>query len=190
MKYLELRNKIKLNLFTLVDVLKLFPAESSQLIKFQLSRFAKRKLIFQIKRSLYCFNPGDLDEFELANKLYQPSYISLESALNYYGLIPDIPQTITLVTLTTTKRITNDFGNFSYTKIKPDLFFGFTKIKSSRSLGFFNLAMKEKALLDYFYSRKIKSILELRLTTGQLDYDTYQKFARGFPSWVRKIKLK
>ena len=189
MKYLELQRKLKLNLFTLLDVQKLFPEENDHLIKVQISRFRQKRLIAQIKRGLYCFDPSEVDEFYLANKLYQPSYISLETALNYYGLIPDIPQSITSVALTTTKTIKNQFGTFTYTKISQKLFFGFQTVKSAKSSAHFNIASREKSLLDYFYVRKVTSPEEMRLDFGEINQKVYRNFARHFPDWVAKIKL-
>lgn len=187
MKYLELRGEIQGNIFTFLDVIKHFPNESLQAIKVQLARFVKKKWLTRIKKGLYCFNLEIIDALELANRLYQPSYISLETALNFYGIIPDIPQTVTSVTLTTTKRIHNQFGAFAYTKIKPKLFFGFIKVKSPTG-AFFNLAKREKALLDYFYLRKIKSTKDLRLSLGGLDESLYKQYAKNYPAWMRKIK--
>lgn len=194
MKYLDLRHKMALNLFTFLDIVKLFPSEDTQLIKTQLSRFSQKKLVTKIKRELYCFNPTYIDEFVLANKLYQPSYISLETALNYYGMIPDIPQSLTSIGTTTTKKIDNQFGSFRYVKIKPYLFFGFTSIQSSRLSAdsqdapiYYNLALKEKALLDYLYVRKLRNITDLRLNLGEINSTIYYKFARVFPRWVPQI---
>lgn len=189
MKYLDLKEKIADNIFTYLDVLKIFSRKNSQTIKTQLFRFLKKGLITKIKRGLYCFEPDLIDEFDLAERLYQPSYISLETALNYYGLIPDVPQAVTSINLTTTKKIKNRFGDFFYNKIKPPLFFGFLKIKSPKSAVFFNLARKEKALLDYFYIRKIKKIDDLRLNLKELDLNLYQEYGKNFPDWVQKIKL-
>lgn len=189
MKFLELKEKIPKNIFNFLDVLKYFPGEKPQAVRVQLSRFAKKGLVFKIKKGIYCFEEKEIEEFALANYLYRPSYISLESALNFYGMAPDIPQTVTSVTPTTTKRITNQFGAFSYTKIKPLLFFGFMRVKIEREAGFFALAQKEKALLDYFYLRKIKETDDLRLNLKNLDKSLYQKYAQSYPLWVRKIRL-
>ncbi|MBI2641408.1 hypothetical protein HYW87_02320 [Candidatus Roizmanbacteria bacterium] len=189
MKYLEMQRKLKLNLFTLLDVQKLFPEESDHAIKVQLSRFGQKGLMTQIKRGLYCFDQSQVDEFELANKLYQPSYISMETALNYYGLIPDITQSLTSVTLTTTKKIENQFGTFHYVKISRELFFGFQKVRSAKSQSYFNIAVKEKSLLDYLYIRRLKSVKELRLNTSPINFTIFRNYAQHFPAWVRKIKL-
>ena len=189
MRYFGLKEKIRGNIFSLIDVLHHFPDEKPTAIKTQLSRFLKKGLIFQIKRGLYCFDKENIDELILANKLYQPSYISLETALNYYGIIPDIPQEITSVTPITTKLIKTSLGRFSYTKIKRELFFGFKKIKSTKSKEYFQLAYPEKALLDYFYLRKIKNAADLRLDLKNIDINRYQKFLKSYPAWVAKIKL-
>lgn len=154
----------------------------------QLSRLLKTGQIAQIRQGLYCFDPGKIDELALANILYPRSYISLETALNYYGLIPDIPLAVTSITMVTTKKITNRFGQFYYFKIKPELFFGFNQIKSANDEMFFDLAEKEKALLDYFYLRKA-SVSALRLKLKDLDLKSYNEYAKSYPKWVQKIKL-
>lgn len=185
MKYLDLQSRIKTNIFTYLDVLKLFSDEKPSLIKTQLGRFTKKKYISNIKRGWYYFDPQKIDELRLANLLYQPSYVSLESALNFHGLIPDIPQTVTSLSPTTTKSIKNQFGNFSYTKIKSSLFWGYNKITDENIL----MAKKEKALLDYFYIRKINSIADLRLDLKQINLKLYKKYLKFYPFWVSKIKL-
>jgi len=189
MKYLELRKKIETNIFRYLEVVKKFEQEKEALIKTQLHRFVKKGLLVKIKKGLYCFDQKQLHEFDLASLLYQPNYISLESALNYYGLIPDVPQSVTSVTVVTTKTIKNKFGRFSYAKIKPSLYFGFKKIKSANSNLFFNLAKKEKALLDYFYLRKIKNLADLRLNLKPVNQSLYQQYCQHYPGWIQKIKL-
>lgn len=184
MKYLDLRRKIKDNLFTVLDAVKFFPAESEQNIKIQLSRLAKKGLLTSLKRGLYCFDPATLEELGLAGRLYSPSYISLESALNFYGILPDIPQTITSVTPITTKEIKATGLAFSYSKIDSALYFGYVLLSPE---GF--IAQKEKALLDYFYLRKIRQLADLRLNLENLDHSVYQKYVQSFPSWIRRIKI-
>jgi len=188
MKYLELTAKIKQNIFTLLDVIKTFPGEKEATVKVQLHRFAKKGQTVQIKRGLYCFNSSTVDELELAGVLYQPSYVSMETALNYYGLIPDIPLAVSSVTLTTTKHLKNSFGNFDYYKTKPSLFFGFTPIETPNN-GVINMADKEKALLDYLYLRKMKGLADSRLNTKILDLKKYKKYALSYPRRIQKIKI-
>ncbi len=189
MTYLKLKKVVTTNVFTILDVEKYFFDENPHAIRTQLSRFAKKGMITQIKRGLYCFDKIKIDELLLANKLYQPSYVSLERALDYYGIIPDVTQAVTSVNLTTFKKITNEFGNFYYSKIKKSLFFGFTKVKPSKSEAHILIAEPEKALLDYFYIRRIKTTADLRFNLTNLNFPKYRTLSNNFPEWVKAIKL-
>jgi len=189
MKYLELRKEISQNLFTILDVEKKFYFEKKGSLRVQLSRFIQKGWLIQLKRGLYCFSPAKLEEFVLANQLYQPSYISLETALNYYGTIPDVSQALTSVSLTTTKKISNQFGVFHYAKIKSALFWGYTRKRLAGKDDFFLIAQKEKALLDFFYLRKVNRTRGLRLDLTDFDFNHYQQYVKNFPAWVRAIRL-
>lgn len=183
MRFLDLRKLIESNIFGILDVTKLFPDEKPEAVRTQLYRLAKRGLITPIKRGLYCFDKSKVDELELAGKLYSPSYISLETALNYYGVIPDIPMAVTSVTPVTTKKIEAGMGVFHYLKIDSRLFFGF-------SVTPLVIACKEKALLDYFYLRKIRKVTpDARLLLNDWDFRRYHQYASAFPKWVQQIKL-
>ncbi len=186
MKYLELISKIKKNIFTLSDVYKFFGDEDPLTIKIQLFRFTQKKLIKQIKRGIYCFDEKEIDEYMLASLLYKPSYISLESALNYYGIIPDVSFEITSISPTTTKKIKTNIGVFSYQKIKKELFFGFQTVKTKE--GNFYLAKKEKALVDFFYIRKIRVTKDFRLKLEEFNFRLYKKYLRSFPGWLPKLE--
>lgn len=189
MKYLDLKKAIPGNIFTLLDVVKFFPQEKSATTRNQLSRFMKAGQIFQIKRGLYCFDQSLINDLQLANILVPNSYISLESALNYYGMIPDIPLSITSITPTKTKKIKGRWGSFLYFRLKKELFFGYQTIKGQNSQTNYNIAQKEKALLDYFYLRKINNLRGLRLQLNNLDKKIYRQYAQSFPQWVKKIDL-
>lgn len=189
MRFINLKDSVKQNIFTANEIKQFFSEETNAQISVQLSRFAKKGLITSIKRGLYCLDENRTDEFEIANKLYKPSYISSETALNYYGIIPDIPAELTSTTLTTTKYFDNKWGKFRYLKIKRELFWGFTQVKSVENNGFFLIAEPEKALLDYFYFRKIKRMDDLRLNLDPISKTKYQKYVNFYPEWIRKIKL-
>ncbi len=188
MKFLDLRYRIKTNLFVFNDVIKYFPAESASLIKTQLIRFQKRGLIGQLKKGHYYFDIGRFEPYETASWLYKPSYVSLESALFYYGMIPDIPQAVTSVSPTTTKKITTTLGSFFYAKISPRLFFGYKTVLDDKSNSFY-LAKREKALLDFFYIRKIRKIDELRLNLKEIDKRLYFAYIKSYPAWVGGILI-
>lgn len=82
-----------------------------------------------------------------------PSYISLQTALFYYGIISQIPETIYAVSLARTREYITYFGNISIHHLQPDFFFGFEKI------GNVKIATIEKALIDILYLTPAKSNL-------------------------------
>jgi len=190
MKFLELKNRIKQNIFTTTEVSKIFSQEKRSSLRIQLARFTKRKLIFSIKRGFYCFDIKLIDELSLANQLYIPSYVSLETALNYYGIMPDVPQTVTSVNPTTTKIIKSNLGRFYYYKINRSLFWGYSKVKTPQENAFILIAQKEKALLDFLYIRKITKTDDLRLNLKEFKISLYKKYLKYFPRHIQKINLK
>lgn len=155
----ELQRKARLYpLFKLEDVFKWFPKANRQITLNQLSKWAKSGDLQPVKRGVYKLADFEIkDSFILANFLYSPSYISLETALNYYSIIPDIPFAVTSATTKkTTNFLTKEYGKFIYRHLKPDLFFGFETIKIDQYC--YNIAFEEKALFDFIYlnSKRIK----------------------------------
>lgn len=122
----------------------------------QIAFWLKKGYLEKIKDGLYILSKAknEINPMVLAEKIYEPSYLSLEFALNYYGIIPDIPGTYTSVTSRTTKYFKNRFGNFTYQKIKPEFFTGYETL-SEKNVSF-NIATPEKALADYLYLNKNK----------------------------------
>jgi predicted transcriptional regulator of viral defense system len=172
MKINELKERSKnYPIFKLEDVFKWFPKAKRETTLNQLNVWVKKGYLENITRGIYKISDFELkDSFLLSNFIYSPSYISLESALNYYGIIPDIPFGITSVTLNKTKTFkTQKYGVFYYHHIKPELFFGFQTIFIEKNYSF-NIALPEKAIFDYFYlkAKKVESpegfIEEMRLS--------------------------
>ena len=182
----EIRSKIKMPIFSRADVLKHFPKEPPNQINTQLHRMMTRGDLVGIKRGLYCFPGLSTDEFVLANKIYEPSYVSLESALNIYGVIPDIVANVVSVTPITSKRFITPFGDYLYSKIARALFFGYTEILDEHSSIYYNIATPEKALLDLIYIRKIKDLIEYRVDLSNINKKKLINYSTHFPEWVRK----
>lgn len=155
MKFNELRLKIKeTGVFSLTDIFKWFPNTDYQTIKNQLSSWVKKEYLLRLKRNIYYLKEIELkEEFFLANYLYWPSYVSLESALNYYGIIPDVPFAVTSVTAKKTQEVKNQFGLFLYRSLKPELFFGWQEINFDKRQSY-KIAKPEKALFDFLYLNK------------------------------------
>ncbi|MBU0722493.1 hypothetical protein KKA93_03495 [Patescibacteria group bacterium] len=173
MHFEELRKKIKdWPIFKIEDILKWFPETKTKILANQLYLWTKKGYIQRIKRNLYKFSEFKInDHFILANFIYPPCYISLETALNYYGIVPDIPQMITLITPLTTRRFKTDFGNFFYHHIKKDYFFGWRTIKAKEKNCFYNVALPEKALLDfiYFNSKRLSELFDFKEERFEFD---------------------
>lgn len=149
---------LKFPVFSSIEVKNIFFAEPNILI--QIAFWIKKGYLKSIRKGLYLLINAqtDINLLALASKIYTPSYLSLEFALNYYGIIPDIPGTYTSVTSRKTMVYKNEFGNFTYQKIKSDLFFGYI-IQKDKNVTF-QIATPEKAILDYLYLNKNKLIAE------------------------------
>lgn len=139
-----LREK-NISLFNSQDLKKIFKVKSDNTLKHLIKRLRKASIIKRLARGKYLFlhstkSPSD---FALANFLKIPSYISLESALSYYGIIEQFPYRIFSLTLNKPAEIKIDGKIFSYSKIKKDYFKDYIKIDD------FVIASKEKAIFDY-----------------------------------------
>lgn len=164
MQYQQLYQSIKKPYFTRADVL----LRGLKIYDYQLSLWQRRGYIEKLKRGIYIFTARKkgLGPEEISFLMYEPSYLSLEFALSFYGLIPEMVYTLTAVTSRNTKKINNSSGNFTYRHVKQELFFGY-KPRETKN-GKYLFATPEKALLDYFYLNQhtLKSqddIKELRI---------------------------
>ncbi|MEW5814811.1 MAG: hypothetical protein AB1798_05370 [Spirochaetota bacterium] len=128
-----------------INHLKLFSSLKEHALRMSLTRLTSKKIIQRICRGFYA-NPFNLPGLEeIAAAIYQPSYISLESALSVYGILSQLPMVLTCVTTQLPQTFKTSFGTIAYHQIKRNLFWGFVE-KS----GYF-IAEPEKALLDYIY---------------------------------------
>lgn len=107
--------------------------------------------IIRLKKGLYVFSPhtsGSLLSSQLiANHLYGPSYVSMHSALRYYGFIPEIVVTTQSMTTKHSKRFTNTVGRFDYTNCPKEYFAIGITAKIEKNISFL-IASPEKALCD------------------------------------------
>jgi len=124
MKFTELRQQFnKKPLFDVRDVLNLEKDFHRQ----RLYDWQKKDLITKITHNFYVFSDKELSEEDLyfiANKIYSPSYISLEGVLYHYNLIPETVYQVTSVTTRKTRSLSSEIGDFSYRHVKSNLIFG------------------------------------------------------------------
>ena len=142
----------KIFLFTSLDVKRIFSI-SKIATTFLLHRYAKQGLIMRLKKGLYLFPEAGVPDFYIANKLYEPSYISLEMALSYYGVIPETVYEITSVTTKTTRRFEVKDKIFSYRSLKREAFVGYLSHQQREYT--FLMAEPEKAFVDLCYLKMV-----------------------------------
>ncbi|MFA5103558.1 MAG: type IV toxin-antitoxin system AbiEi family antitoxin domain-containing protein [Candidatus Margulisiibacteriota bacterium] len=178
----------KLPLFSLVDIQRLFGV-SKVAATFLLHRYLKKGAIVRVKRGLYSLPDTLPSELFLANKLYEPSYISLEFALSYHNIIPETVYEITSVTTKTTRQFEALGRVFSYRKIKKEAFAGYS-IEQQKGLSF-RIADAEKAFVDlnYFRLRSGKKPLD-RFVKKKINAGKAARYALGFnnPKLIASIK--
>jgi predicted transcriptional regulator of viral defense system len=158
MRFREFQSQAKDMLsFNLNDVRKLDPDFHRQ----QLNDWLDRGYIQPLTGGYYLFADTQLDEsclFMLANRIYEPSYISRESALAHYHIIPESVLGITSVSSRKTRQLESEWGRFIYRRIKPTLMFGYQVIEHDRIIKY-KIASLEKTVLDYLYrNTRISSI--------------------------------
>ena len=181
----------EVSLFTLADFSRLFAIDNRNTLYKKIQRLEKNEIIKRLTKGKYLFLLKKPNQFEIANFLYQPSYISLESALSFYGVLEQFPYQITSVTTKKTKLYTFDQGpSFKYAQISEDMFWGYEKKES------FLIADKEKSLLDYLYlGSKGWRILNLDKLRNQFDLSeinrkklkNYYKMIKN-PSFLKFLK--
>ena len=130
------------------------------------------------------------ESFYIANVLKPHSYLSLQSALSWYGLIPEFVPVVTSVSTARPQSIETPLGKFEYRHISKDYFWGYQQLELSDKQAAF-VARPEKALLDLVYltpgGDKRDFLEELRLQ----NLETINREVLGeFVKRTRKPKLK
>jgi len=153
-----------------------------------LVRWINNGLIIRLRQGYYTFPEyiGKPDyPFYFANRIYRPSYISLHTALAFYGMIPEAVMQITSVTSLKTAVFSNAFGEYSYKSMKAELIFGFDlkTMNDGRTLLF---ASPEKALLDLLYLYPFydseQDMQDLRLDDSFLNEDLNKDLLKEYTS--------
>lgn len=149
----KLKDK-KILVFSRIDVGRVFGSNSNA-ASLLLHRYQQRGFITRVKRGLYTFaGESAVPTPYLANKLYEPSYVSLEFALSYHRVIPETVYEITSVTTKSTQRFHVMGKEFSYRRIKKEAFTGYSTTRQG-AFSFF-IADPEKAFVDLAYLKTIR----------------------------------
>jgi len=155
------------NCFTTSDIKVLLQIEKNRTLEDAVQRLIKSKVLISLERGKYLKGAANVSDFEIAQFLYSPSYISFETALNYHGILSQFPMEIT--SATTKRRIIKKvLGKvFSYANISTKLFTGYYKEDK------FLMALPEKALFDQLYM--IARGLKTEQYMDEMDYTRIKK---------------
>ncbi|MBU1130012.1 hypothetical protein KKE45_01680 [Patescibacteria group bacterium] len=160
-------------------------------------RLLDRKYLIPIKKGLYV-SANYLKKIKdktlyiefLANKICYPSYVSLEYVLAKNGIIPEIVQSITNITVKSTRVLSGKLGDFVYGSIGEDLFFGYkTIVKDKYKI---RIASTAKALFDYLYLKRNLGNLKYELKEGlRINWDNLNReILKEFGEYVKLSKSK
>ncbi len=182
--------KIKKLYFTYRDVAQtLGISENAAIVT--CSRYVKSGVLLRLKRNLYMnrqkweyLTVSEL--YEISNMLQVPSYISLTTAISYYGYSTQIQQDF-FESIATNRTVAIEIldSDFNYSKISKSLYYGFVKKEN------FFIALPEKAILDALY---LQFLGRYRLDISSIDMEKIepekmQELAAGFPDYF-KLYLK
>jgi len=167
-------------------------------IRLQLARWVKGGKLIQLRRGIYMlaspYRKVSPHPFLLANRLKKASYVSLQSALANYGMIPEYVPVITSVTTGRPETLTTPAGTFVFKHIRKSLFNGYRQVEVGPNQPAF-LAGPEKSLLDLIYltpqADSLEFLQELRLQNlEQLNLESLIRIAEatGSPKLARAAR--
>jgi predicted transcriptional regulator of viral defense system len=150
-----------------------------------LARLAKAGHLLSLRHGVWAV-PGKLDPLALPGHLTAPfpSYVSLQSALYYHGVISQIPSVIYAVSVGRTRMFRTPLGTVSIHHLQPGFFFGFEVMET----GGVSMATPEKALLDYLYLRPARSNLFRALPELELPLKFNVKSVRRIVQRIPSIR--
>jgi len=145
--------------FSDAEIAAFFPEEKKENISVYLSRWVKAGKLMRLRKGVYELaypKRPVIPDLYISNKLYFPSYVSMETALSSYGLIPEVAMECVSITAKTSRKFTNEYGIFVYHSVQPEAFNGY---RTENHGGFeILIALPEKALVDYLYFKKRKGL--------------------------------
>ncbi|MFW6129676.1 MAG: type IV toxin-antitoxin system AbiEi family antitoxin domain-containing protein [Atribacterota bacterium] len=165
MRYIELRNNlIGHKVFSIPDIRKV----DADFHRRRLNEWQDKGYIQKIAKGYYIFSDIPVNDnmlYYIANRIYSPSYVSLEMAFAYYNLIPESVYAVTSVSSRRKYSFETKFGEFRYRSVKPSLFFGYRIIEEDEVK--YKIAEFEKCMLDYLYLnpqyKSVKDFTALRI---------------------------
>ncbi len=160
-------------LLTELEILKWFPGSTNSRYS-KVKRLLAQGKLLHLRRGLYCLTDRmgywkKLHPFNLAQYVYGPSYISLESALSFHQLIPETVYGITSVTIKRAREFNTPLGLFTYLHLPQENFY--VEVDSIRNdEQYFFMAKPWKAICDYVFCYK-KDWIDMKPLAASLRID-------------------
>lgn len=145
LKILRSKNTV----FTFKEIALLWKETNPNLVKRRISHYLKSGKLYQLRKGIYA-KDKNYNKFELAVKIYTPSYISLETVLTQAGIVFQFYSQIFIVSYLT-REITIDNQKYSFKKIKDSILTNSAGIDNEEN---YSIALPERAFLDTLYLYK------------------------------------
>ncbi len=172
---------------------------SARQVRLQLSRWVRAGRLLQLRRGLYALAPVwrkvEPHAFLVANRLQRGSYVSVQAALAFHGVIPEHVPVVTSVGPGRPEMVRNPLGAFQFTHLAEALLFGYAQVEvAPRQVAF--VASPEKALLDLIHltpgAASPEYLRELRLQNPEaINVSVIRDLAQrsGKPKLIRAARL-
>ncbi len=179
-KFIQMLRSFNKPYFTVADLEKILGMRRDSLYV-TLNRLVGSGVLIRLKRGVYQPEFQGLELEKTANELYYPSYLSFESALSRYGILSQIPYTLTFATTRRSKNLTLGTREVEYRQLKEEYFFGYILDNS------LYVAEPEKAVLDQLYLLSIgkatSDISEWSLVG--MEENKFLDYSKRFPKRVQ-----
>ncbi|MCL5964013.1 MAG: hypothetical protein M1411_06665 [Candidatus Thermoplasmatota archaeon] len=172
--FIEFLIEMHMPVFTLNDAMKILHHDRAYTVLF-LHRGVKKGFIGRVERGLY-YVKARYNEYEIASHILSPSYVSMVSALVYYGLTTQIPRVIYVLSTKRRRMLKNVSGfDIVFKKVKMEMLFGYHK----ESDGNIFIADPEKAIVDIYYFNDVNDLDETVLDNPpRIDIDKIVLYAQ------------
>lgn len=176
----------KIPLFSLNELGGILAIDNRQTLYKRVDRLTKSEILQKLIKGKYYFTLHTVSDFTMANFLYQPSYISMQSALSFHSIMTGFSYQITSICIKKPKSFAINEKDFTYSRITPKFFWGWEKKED------FLMAKPEKALLDYIYfaTKGLANLDWEEIDTTALDKKLLLEWANIYGNIVyREIKI-
>lgn len=167
-------------------------------VRQRVAQMSKAGWLVRLRRGLYLvvtdistLGFADVSDLVIARALNEHSYVSFERALQHHGLFDQLLARVDSVTTSKTKRYTVLETTYTFSQIKPELYFGFgQETVGSQTV---NVAEREKAILDILYFRSsayaVSIVLEkLQTYPEEFDFEKLKAYTMRYSlGMVRKV---